>query len=817
MKASEHRDRHQSSQAQYETWLKIGKNTIDEEDYIQASQAFENAVQIQPEDPDAWFSLAFCLGKLGRYEEAIRAIKKSIRINPHSGSSWYNLGLYFRHSRNLDEAIRSLTTALSYDANHIWSIKSLIDCYVEKKDPNSEIYYRKRLVSLPDALANEWEDLATAFRQNRRFAEEIDARKEVLRFGAGDDFSFLEMGNAYIALGKLLDAAECYKGALFHNSDVEEATRSLKRIEGILLDDADYIRRFEKDRIIPNTDANGYVNPYQLLNVGDVTEKELSPKSIQRLSKVVFQELNLEDGKLHWMGDVVFDPSQVHRILDELDDPEKRRFHLLIFQKKPLLDFLTQGRLFFFCYEPDLANYGDDDDKFIQFISPFFAVRYDRELFTAFRANEAKLVGALTRGRLLVSQEHIDNSYKSVHQYIDELAKIFAEVPEQFKVQEMPLARIVDKVNRVRPDLMNLLPSYFQDFQTRFARSIRSLAIDAFNIFGNAQLSYDLLKQIQRFQNINTSMKTQLHKDHDTITGKLLIEKLSDRLADSKTKKYSIEELERICKSDVDPILESMGEESLAGVHDDCTTLFRGVAIDNHNVHQDSQLALDILYSLFVHFPLSSIRVFDLLGEDIDKIKEIIKQKEQNDVSLTFGKKSFNFSHIKIVFGEKELTCEDIIGVRWGIVVNGNYDDVSHYDYYFEAKDDWDSIKLNWQGSPQSEKKQTGFFNEIIRACMYYIVPNLVDRQIDVMRTGSELAIGPCELSLKGISFRTQEVFFWGERFIAWEDIMFDKNSGRIQVRSRGNKKASIDLNPREVWNAGIMEFIAHSINENSD
>jgi tetratricopeptide (TPR) repeat protein len=61
--------------------------------YDEAIKAFEKAIEVNPNDLDAWYNKGVALGKLCKFDEAIKAYDKAIEINPNDSDVWYNKGL----------------------------------------------------------------------------------------------------------------------------------------------------------------------------------------------------------------------------------------------------------------------------------------------------------------------------------------------------------------------------------------------------------------------------------------------------------------------------------------------------------------------------------------------------------------------------------------------------------------------------------------------------------------------------------------------------------------------------------------------------
>jgi len=56
----------------------------------EAIKAYEKAIEINPNDSDAWYNKGVALDNLNKSDEAIKAYEKAIEINPNDSDAWYN-------------------------------------------------------------------------------------------------------------------------------------------------------------------------------------------------------------------------------------------------------------------------------------------------------------------------------------------------------------------------------------------------------------------------------------------------------------------------------------------------------------------------------------------------------------------------------------------------------------------------------------------------------------------------------------------------------------------------------------------------------
>ena len=56
-------------------------------------KAFDKAIEINPQNSNAWNNKGVALGNLNKYDEAMKAFDKAIEINPQDSDAWNNKGV----------------------------------------------------------------------------------------------------------------------------------------------------------------------------------------------------------------------------------------------------------------------------------------------------------------------------------------------------------------------------------------------------------------------------------------------------------------------------------------------------------------------------------------------------------------------------------------------------------------------------------------------------------------------------------------------------------------------------------------------------
>jgi tetratricopeptide (TPR) repeat protein len=95
----------------------LGKNR-------EAIDAYNKAIEIDPNFTEVWNNKGFSLNQLGEYEKGLEACKKAIQIDPYNKYAWCNMGNALVNLGKHHEGIDAYNKAIEIDPNYIDALKN---------------------------------------------------------------------------------------------------------------------------------------------------------------------------------------------------------------------------------------------------------------------------------------------------------------------------------------------------------------------------------------------------------------------------------------------------------------------------------------------------------------------------------------------------------------------------------------------------------------------------------------------------------------------------------------------------------------------
>ena len=99
-----------------EAHLEMGEILADASDWDAAREAFEKAIRLQPDNPEARGNLVIAFASMGRVGEAVAALEGLAHHRPHDLEVQLLLGTLYRRAHRHDDAVRAFRRAVQLPA-----------------------------------------------------------------------------------------------------------------------------------------------------------------------------------------------------------------------------------------------------------------------------------------------------------------------------------------------------------------------------------------------------------------------------------------------------------------------------------------------------------------------------------------------------------------------------------------------------------------------------------------------------------------------------------------------------------------------------
>ncbi|CAA9202881.1 hypothetical protein FLA105534_04297 [Flavobacterium bizetiae] len=244
-----------------------------------------------------------------------------------------------------------------------------------------------------------------------------------------------------------------------------------------------------------------YINPIQILELSNTIDAiGIDTEIIKKAKRKLIADIDLSDnGYFEYYG-LQLTKGECEKAIDELANNDLKEFYLYLASNKKLNSFLVNGN------DEVFTNFKQDSifklPEFIEFISPYFAPKFDKALLTAFENENVEQTKAILNTSSLIFQANINTAYKSVSNNIQNKISEIDEITKDIKNEESvydenDIEDVIDLVKKHFPSkTINCLPLYFQSQILKIAKSINFLQLSIWDAFDNSQVPNDLLEHL---------------------------------------------------------------------------------------------------------------------------------------------------------------------------------------------------------------------------------------------------------------------------------------------------------------------------------
>ena len=199
-----------------------GKGQFDD-----AIAAYNKALQLRPDFPEALNNLGVALGNKAQFDDAITALNKALQIKPDYLEALNNLGAALDGKGQFDEAIAVYNKALQIKPDEPKALYNLGGAFASKGQFDEAIAaYNKALQLKPD-YPKAFNNLGIALAHKGQLDDAIVALNKALQLKPDDPEVLSNLGAALANKDQLDDAIAAYQKALQLKPDYPEALNNL--------------------------------------------------------------------------------------------------------------------------------------------------------------------------------------------------------------------------------------------------------------------------------------------------------------------------------------------------------------------------------------------------------------------------------------------------------------------------------------------------------------------------------------------------------------------------------------------------------------
>ena len=712
-------------------WIDKSEDQYKRGRYSEALVSAEQAIAIDPDETNAWWFYALSQEALGNLDDALEALDTVTDLSPYFANGWARYGSVLQELSADEDDIYSLhmtaqeafEKAIEIDASHLSALSALAQIYENNgsNDPeeiDKEIYVLTRLDSSQEWLtSNQLNRLGILHYDNKNFFDAIKYWQRNIDNNAGPA-SLYNLGLAYAhpEVSQEADAIDIWRLVNKRYPEYRPAYTQVEKTLPRLLNLTNKNLSTDKTILESSLWFKNYINPFELLNFQETLfAEDIDQKIIKRKRKRLLQEIDLEDGKIEWLSPLEIDRSKAIGICDELHNDEKFKFHLQVFNNKPLLRFLTKGEHLHFSVQQEWSPIetidfmSENGEFFKSLLSKPFTKQFDLVFNKSISKSKISLIELLLDGRRWITDPNSDSLFDNARKQIDSKLIPLEQIKNDAENVKPSISMVKDLLHAdALLPMLNVFPTFFWAQQDKAISIIRDIAITCYNHHGDSSLSKQVLELAKGFY--------------------------------FKSKKH------------------------------------------NH-----------------------------LVEKDLKTLEKIITEEKQHEAFLTSGGQRWAILKDGVRKGDIFIPAESVTSVRWGIMISG-YESNPTYDFLFVFKSDkGKSITFSWVTSKDIEKHQ-GYNSNFIKAIFHYIMPNIVENQLNKIIRGYQLNIGGCNISKNGVEFETQGWIFTKQHYIPWSRVDFDISNGSLIVFDKGEIKKQISLTLRDIDNAMIIQFLKEEL-----
>ena len=208
-------------------WNLLGTSAAQSGQADSALFAFQEAISINPHNPEPHYNLGIILQDQNKPDEAIGAYSKALSIKPDYAEAHNNMGVALKDQGMLDNAIEAYSTALSIKPDYAEAYNNIGFVLQDQGKLNEALEAYYKALSIKPDYAEAQNNIGVCLKDLGKLDEAIEAYRKAISIKPDSAQAYNNIGISFQDQGKLNEALEAYSKALSLKPDYAEAQNNI--------------------------------------------------------------------------------------------------------------------------------------------------------------------------------------------------------------------------------------------------------------------------------------------------------------------------------------------------------------------------------------------------------------------------------------------------------------------------------------------------------------------------------------------------------------------------------------------------------------
>ncbi|MDR3268472.1 MAG: tetratricopeptide repeat protein [Tannerella sp.] len=197
-----------------------------QDNYAQAIAAYQKAIELKPDDAEAYYSMGNAYCKQGNYAQAIAVCQKAIELKPDYADAYGSMGTAYYYQGNYAQAIASYQKAIELKPDFAVAYYSMGTAYYYQGNYAQAIAACQKAIELKPDYAEAYGSMGVAYYAQRNYSQAIAAYQKFIELKPDDAnvYNYYHsMGTAYVFQNNYAQAIAAYQKAIELKPDIADA------------------------------------------------------------------------------------------------------------------------------------------------------------------------------------------------------------------------------------------------------------------------------------------------------------------------------------------------------------------------------------------------------------------------------------------------------------------------------------------------------------------------------------------------------------------------------------------------------------------